>query len=104
MMSGAGGTREPDGILGSMTECTRCVMDTSDPDIRFDGAGVCNHCHHADEVLPTVRWTPAASEAALRKIAATIRARAGMEYDSIIGLSGGVDSSYAALVAHRMGL
>jgi hypothetical protein len=25
--------------------CTRCVMDTSDPEIQFDEQGVCNHCH-----------------------------------------------------------
>jgi N-acetyl sugar amidotransferase len=80
-------------------------MDTSDPDIRFDSAGVCNYCRHADEVLPMVRWTAAASEAALAPIASRIRAAAGgKDYDSIIGLSGGVDSSYTALVAHRMGL
>jgi N-acetyl sugar amidotransferase len=92
------------GILVRMTECTRCIMDTSDPDIRFDSAGICSHCHRADEILPTVRWTPAASEAALASIASRIQAAAGKEYDSIIGLSGGVDSSYTALVAHRMGL
>ncbi|MEP6506722.1 MAG: N-acetyl sugar amidotransferase, partial [Gemmatimonadales bacterium] len=28
--------------------CVRCVMDTTDPDIRFDEAGVCNHCHAYD--------------------------------------------------------
>jgi N-acetyl sugar amidotransferase len=88
-----------------MTECVRCVMDTSDPGIRFDHAGVCSHCRHADEVLPTVRWTAAASAAALASIASRMgAATAGREYDSIIGLSGGVDSSYTALVAHRMGL
>jgi N-acetyl sugar amidotransferase len=104
-MSDARHSARPAGILGRMTECTRCVMDTSDPDIRFDNAGVCNHCRHADEVLPMVRWTATASEAALATIASRIRAAAaGKEYDSIIGLSGGVDSSYTALVAHRMGL
>ena len=80
-------------------------MDTSDPDIRFDSAGVCNHCRYADEILPTVSWTPASSEAALASITSKIRAAAaGKEYDSIIGLSGGVDSSYTSLVAHRIGL
>lgn len=28
--------------------CTRCVMDTFDPDIRFDARGVCNHCREHD--------------------------------------------------------
>ena len=28
-----------------ITICTRCVMDTTDPDITFDENGVCDHCH-----------------------------------------------------------
>ena len=85
--------------------CTRCVMDTSDPDIRFDQEGVCSHCRRADEILPTVRWTPKASERSLAALSARIRgAGRGHAYDSVIGLSGGVDSSYVALLAHRMGL
>jgi N-acetyl sugar amidotransferase len=80
-------------------------MDTSDPDIRFDGDGVCNHCRRAERLLARVRWTPAASEKALGTLAARIRrAGAGREYDCVIGLSGGVDSSYTALLAHRLGL
>ena len=31
--------------------CTRCVMDTTDPDITFDAAGVCNHCHDYDQLV-----------------------------------------------------
>ena len=27
-------------------QCSKCVMDTSDPLITFDGDGVCNHCSH----------------------------------------------------------
>jgi N-acetyl sugar amidotransferase len=80
-------------------------MDQSDPDITFDGNGVCSHCRYADAVLPTVRWTPDASEAALKKVAAEIqRAGEGNDNDCVIGLSGGVDSSYAAYLAHRIGL
>lgn len=33
--------------------CTRCVMDTSDPNIVFDSDGVCNHCKQAEELLRT---------------------------------------------------
>jgi N-acetyl sugar amidotransferase len=80
-------------------------MDTSDPNVTFDQDGVCSHCRRADVLLPTVRWTPAASERALARVADRIRkAGAGREYDSIIGLSGGVDSSYTAHLAHRLGL
>ena len=31
--------------------CTRCIMDTSDPDITFDHNGVCNHCHQYDRMV-----------------------------------------------------
>jgi N-acetyl sugar amidotransferase len=80
-------------------------MDTSDPDITFDSAGVCSHCREADRLLPTVRWTAEASQAALNNTANRIRkAGQGKDYDCVIGLSGGVDSSYAAYLAHQLGL
>jgi N-acetyl sugar amidotransferase len=85
--------------------CNRCVMDESDPEITFDSAGICSHCHAADLLLPGVRWTPEASDRALRLLASEIRRHvAPSGYDSVIGLSGGVDSSYTALQAKRMGL
>ena len=36
-------------MTGPYRTCSRCVMDTSDPDITFDDAGVCNHCHRHDQ-------------------------------------------------------
>ena len=85
--------------------CTRCVMDTSDPNITFDADGVCSHCRHAATVLPSVRWTDEGSAKAVETVAERIRrAGKGHEYDAVIGLSGGVDSSYAALLAHRHGI
>ena len=80
-------------------------MDTSDPDIRFDARGVCNHCLTADRILPAVQPSPEESGRNLEALSARIRrAGEGREYDSVIGLSGGVDSSYTALLAHRLGL
>ncbi len=29
--------------------CTKCIMDTTDPDIQFDETGACNHCHSYEE-------------------------------------------------------
>src|SRR6188474_1363023 len=85
--------------------CVRCIMDTSDPDITFDQDGVCNHCRRAAQLLPTVRWTPERSARALEAEAERIRkAGEGRPYDSVIGLSGGVDSSYTAYLAHKLGL
>jgi N-acetyl sugar amidotransferase len=80
-------------------------MDTSDPAIRFDGAGVCSYCLRARQLIPQVTWTAEDSSRALEEVASRIRERGvGQEYDSVIGLSGGVDSSYAALLAKQMRL
>lgn len=85
--------------------CTRCVMDTSDPEIEFDGDGVCNHCHQFDNET-VKRWYPnAEGKQKLDEVFAAIRQEGrGKEYDCIIGLSGGVDSSYLALVMKDYGL
>jgi len=91
--------------MGRSEVCARCVMDTSDPDITFDSTGICNHCRYAETVLPSVRWMEEDSRRALASAAERVRrAGEGHEYDAVIGLSGGVDSSYAALLAHRHGI
>lgn len=80
-------------------------MDTSDPDITFDSAGVCSYCHSGDRLLASIRRSPEESTRALATLAERIKAAGeGRDYDVIIGLSGGVDSSYAAYVAKGMGL
>ena len=85
--------------------CTRCVMDTTDPKITFDAQGVCNHCHQFEEVT-SKRWYPNAEGARLwaAHLDEIKAAGKGQEYDCIIGLSGGVDSSYLAIKAHEWGL
>ncbi len=85
--------------------CTRCVMDTSDPEITFDLQGVCSHCIEFDAVTRK-SWFP--NEEGARRLEAILgsirEAGRGREYDCILGLSGGVDSSYLALKAHEWGL
>ena len=80
-------------------------MDTTDPEITFDANGVCSHCHTFDREAPT-SWFPNAEGA--RRWAAIVesvkREGQGKEYDSILGLSGGVDSSYLALKVKEWGL
>lgn len=88
-----------------LTVCSRCVLDSSDPDIRFDAQGVCQYCHAAAVDLRSVRFTREESEQRLQRLAAAIRTDAkGNEYDSILGMSGGVDSSYVAYIAWKLGL
>jgi N-acetyl sugar amidotransferase len=76
--------------------CARCVMDTSDPAIEFDVNGICNHCRRYDEHVRLL-GDPEDRKRKLDFIVGTLRrAGEGKEYDCIMGLSGGVDSSYLA--------
>ncbi|MCZ8158972.1 MAG: N-acetyl sugar amidotransferase [Rhizobiaceae bacterium] len=86
-------------------ECKCCVMDTSDPWISFDERGVCNHCLAYARYLETV-GTPKDRERKLEAMISGIKARGkGKDYDCILGLSGGVDSSYLAWFAvEKLGL
>jgi N-acetyl sugar amidotransferase len=80
--------------------CARCIMDTSDPNISFDAEGLCEYCQNFDsQILPN--WhTDERGARELAQLADKIRAAGkGNEFDCIIGLSGGLDSSYAAYVA-----
>lgn len=77
--------------------CSSCVMDTSDPDIHFDDKGVCNHCLIFDSVVKYL-WKPTeAGKNQLDEIILKIKEESKYkEYDCVIGLSGGIDSSYLA--------
>ncbi len=75
--------------------CTNCVMDTSDSRISFDENGVCDHCNDfIDNVKPN--WNIGVeSKKELSSIIENIKKEGvGKDFDCILGLSGGVDSSY----------
>ncbi|MBI4954889.1 MAG: N-acetyl sugar amidotransferase [Myxococcales bacterium] len=80
-------------------------MDTSDPGIRFDARGVCNRC---DEYLNRRRaflLPPPERKRALEGIVDEIRAAGrGHEYDCVVGVSGGADSTYTVYVLKELGI
>jgi len=87
--------------------CTRCVMDTSAQGISFDKDGQCSFCRNFDEhVRPLLdRVTTEDGEAAFHRNLETIKqAGKGKRYDSVLGLSGGMDSAYLAYLAVESGL
>lgn len=86
--------------------CARCLMDTSDPEIQFDEHGVCNHCHDYDRLIKQRIIKGAAGLLYLEKLVEQIKqAGRGKPYDCLMGVSGGVDSTYVAYVAkHKFGL
>ncbi len=85
--------------------CTRCVMDTSDPEITFDANGYCNHCSEAIRRLEQSYMPDARGQEKLEKLVDEMRrAGRGKEYDCLIGLSGGVDSSWLTYKSKEWGL
>jgi len=78
--------------------CTRCVLDTSIEDIKFDSDGVCQYCREYDERKAYYKRYSTA-EVLEKAIADAKEKGRGKKYDAVIGLSGGVDSSYTALLA-----
>jgi len=80
-------------------------MDTSDSEIVFNEEGVCNHCLRYDAQLTTrVYHGEEASTKLTALVEAIKRAGKGKEYDCIIGVSGGVDSTYVAYLTKQLGL
>ena len=81
-------------------------MDTTDPNITFDARGWCDYCNNYEATIAPNWHTDARGEAQLTQMAESIKAAGrGRDFDCIIGLSGGLDSSYAAYVAKvKMGL
>lgn len=86
--------------------CTNCIMDTTDPEIKFNDKGVCDHCNNFyGNILPN--WKPGPEgEKELMKIVAKIKEEGkDKDYDCLMGISGGVDSSYMAYLAKvKLGL
>lgn len=75
--------------------CSHCVMDTTDKNIVFDENGVCNRCNEYENRI--VKWWNFGKghEAELKRILDEVkRSGQGKDYDCILGLSGGMDSSY----------
>mgnify|MGYP000864571040 CR=1 FL=1 len=80
--------------------CTKCVMDTSDPNITFDDLGVCNHCRNFENNIRPIWFPDERGEPILAKMIQEMKSYGqDKEYDCILGLSGGVDSSYLAYAA-----
>ena len=82
--------------------CKRCVMDTTDPEIYFDKQGICNHCNEFDK-FTSKRWFPnQEGKKKLNIIFDKIKNyNVNENYNCIIGLSGGIDSSYLALLVNE---
>lgn len=84
--------------------CSRCIMDITDPDITFDDHGICNHCRQYEKEARKLALGEE-GRTKLQEIANQIKERGRNEkYDCILGVSGGVDSSFVAYHAKKLDL
>jgi len=93
-------------VIPNVQTCSRCIMDTTAPDITFDEQGICNYC--TEFLRKKAKHLPLDEADRLRRLdslVATVKTSAkGKKYDCIVGLSGGVDSSWSLVQAVRLGL
>jgi len=87
-------------------ECANCILDSNDdPNLVLDQNGMCNHCHYYFEQEKEFIKTGAEAENLLNNTIKQIKEYGkNHKYDCLIGLSGGVDSSYVAYLAKQKGL
>jgi asparagine synthetase B (glutamine-hydrolysing) len=75
-------------------------MDSTDPDIFFNEKGECNHCLEFTDKREKHKYQGSSSDAQLDQLISEMKAKGqGKEYDCVVGLSGGIDSSYVAYIA-----
>ena len=86
--------------------CTRCVMDNaSDNTIIFDEKGVCNYCTTAFESMKVTYFPNEEGKIKLEKLLTQLKTESrGKKYDCLMGISGGLDSSYLTYLGHKWGL
>lgn len=90
--------------MSAFQRCTRCISDTTIPDIRFDQDGVCNYCKIHDELekeFPRGEAGKGKLDAMVEQIRLAGR---GKSYDCVVGVSGGRDSTYTLYLAAKLGL
>lgn len=85
-------------------ECVKCVLDTKEvPDLQLDSTGVCHYCRGYEKEFNNKESQAIENEKLLQTILIKIK-KDKKQYDCILGLSGGVDSSYLAYLAKEWGL
>lgn len=86
--------------------CVNCVMDSSDASIVFDERGVCDHCNTFKNITQPAWEAGQRDQARLASLVDAIKREGrGKEFDCIIGMSGGIDSSYLTVLAkEKLGL
>ena len=93
-------------LMRTFTACRQCILDsTDDPALELDERGWCQHCRKFEADKRIFVREGEAGEAMLADAVRRMKEEgSGKPYDCLIGVSGGVDSSYVAYMAHKLGL
>jgi N-acetyl sugar amidotransferase len=81
--------------------CVRCVMPHTKPDLRIDDEGVCNACRSYEKRVE-VDWDTRAAE--LKEVTDRYRSKDGSQWDCIVPVSGGKDSTYQVIRMLQLGM
>lgn len=85
--------------------CSRCIYDERTPAITFDENGVCNYCKMVDKLIEDYQTGLPGGEEKINELISEIKKKGkGKQYDCVIGVSGGTDSSYMLHWAVTKGL
>jgi len=76
--------------------CNRCVMDSTDKKITFNRYGLCDYCQNFDNRIKNKIKNHNKPSIKLSKLSDKIKSKNKSKYDCLIGISGGVDSSFLA--------
>lgn len=91
--------------MNSLKICNRCVMDSTIKVIDFDEDGICNYCKTYEHRVATELHKEPLRTQKLNELIAQIKEDGkNKDYDCVIGVSGGVDSSYVAHLVKEFGL
>ena len=87
-------------------QCKRCIMDSSASDIKIDDQGICNYCkEYLSDLSEVIFQDKDFNKINLESFSSRIKKEGkGKRYDCIVGVSGGVDSSWALIQAKELGL
>ena len=89
----------------SVQVCTQCIYDEDIPEINFDNKGVCNYCYILEDIKKKNYFGTEKAKLNLDKIIFQAKVKGkGKKYDAVVGVSGGVDSSYLLYYLQKRGL
>ncbi len=92
--------------MSEYRQCVRCVFDTNDDEyIKFNKDGICNHCTDYDALAKRELFDGVIAQKKLAEVVDKLKAEGkGKKYDTILGVSGGVDSTYLAFLTKQLNL